>query len=231
MVDNLSSMSNWIITDAQQQSNFCVFSAISLIQKFSLLQKSCNNSLVALTRNFEFYPFVNLLTNEVNLMFNDFDCEMLIDGVEGDSKRKGYEKHFKCSAITPSQHTYTAAGQHVAGATASDLTVDDVAIYGATQNLGGLRGASGFSKKTKIPKIVIKRLKKCNDKAEDQVVQELTMEGAVFTRFVPNDQQNTFEAVITYEKLEVKDHTVKPDGSMGSPTVNSYDRLTNVING
>lgn len=165
-------------------------------------------------------------------MSTEYDCEMDINGQSlGDSKRAGYEKQFKCHATSPSQVNQIISGGHVNHGGQTQIDIDDIHVRGTADNMGNLRTAAGLGKETKIAKIIITRLAKIEGKAEDQPVQIITLSNALFTRFEPSDYDRTFTATISYEEIEIKDIPINDDGSAGSPIVNTYNRLTNTMNG
>ncbi len=163
-------------------------------------------------------------------MSQEYDCEIDIDGKKlGDSKRKGYEGQIKARVSTPAQFTHSS-GKEVVGVANSQLYIDDVHIQGVIQNMGNLRTAAGLGKNTKMKKVVITRLAKLEGQPQDQVTQTITLQNATFKELVSDDHSNQFSAVVDYEEIEIKDIQIKQDGTIGSPIVNSYNRLTNVMN-
>jgi type VI protein secretion system component Hcp len=161
----------------------------------------------------------------------EYDCELKIDGLDkiGDSKRKGYEKQIKCMAQTPKIDVYMT-GNAVVGAMNSRLAIDDVMLEGVCQSKGNLRQAV-LGPQTKFKTATISRFAKIQGSKEEKVTQLITLSHAAFRDLVMADHSNTFSAVLTYEKIEIKDYAYKDDGTLdGSPIVSSYNRLTNEVN-
>lgn len=162
----------------------------------------------------------------------EFDCELKIDGFDnvGDSKRKGYENQVKCVAKTPNIYL-VSQGSAVVGPMKGRVAIEDVNIYGVCQSAGNLRQIM-VSDKTKFNSIIINRFAKIQGSKDEKVIQTITLSQASIMQMDINDHENTFEATVSYEKIEIKDFKIKTeDGTLdGSPLVTSYNRLTGEVN-